>query len=47
MKNLRIGGFANVVGISVKTIRFYEEKGLLKPAYIDKYTGYRYYDEKK
>ena len=47
MKYLRIGNFSNVVGISVKTIRFYEEKGLIKPAYIDKYTGYTYYDEKK
>ena len=46
MKYLRIGDFSNVVGISVKTIRFYEEKGLIKPTYIDKYTGYRYYDEK-
>lgn len=46
MKYLRIGDFSNVVGISVKTIRFYEEKGLIQPAYIDKYTGYRYYDEK-
>ena len=46
MKYLRIGDFSNVVGISVKTIRFYEEKELIKPAYIDKYTGYRYYDEK-
>ena len=45
MKYLRIGDFSNVVGISVKTIRFYEKKGLIKPAYIDKYTGYRYYDE--
>lgn len=39
MKYLRIGDFSNVVGISKKTIRFYEEKGLIKPAYIDKYTG--------
>ena len=46
MKYLRIGNFSNIVGVSVKTIRFYEEKGLIKPAYIDKYTGYRYYDEK-
>ncbi len=46
MKYLRIGDFSNVVGVSVKTIRFYEEKGLIQPAYIDKYTGYRYYDEK-
>ena len=46
MKYIRIGDFSNVVGISVKTIRFYEEKGLIKPAYIDEYTGYRYYDNK-
>ena len=46
MKYLRIGDFSNIVGVGVKTIRFYEEKGLIKPAYIDKYTGYRYYDEK-
>lgn len=46
MKYLRIGDFSNIVGISVKTIRFYEEKGLIRPAYIDKYTGYRYYNEK-
>lgn len=46
MKYLRIDDFSNAVGISVKTIRFYEEKELIKPAYIDKYTGYRYYDEK-
>ena len=46
MKYLRIGDFSNIVGVSVKTIRFYEEKGLIQPAYIDKYTGYRYYDEK-
>ena len=45
MKYLRIGDFSNLVGISVKTIRFYEEKGLIKPAYIDEYTGYRYYDD--
>ena len=23
-----------------------KKKGLIKPNYIDKYTGYRYYDEK-
>lgn len=46
MKHLRIGDFSNVVGVSVKSIRFYEEKGLIKPVYIDKYTGYRYFDEK-
>ena len=43
---IRIGDFANMFGVSIKTIRFYEEKKLLKPAYVDIYTGYRYFDEK-
>lgn len=43
---LKIGEFANIFNISIKTVRFYEEKGLFKPYYIDKYSGYRYYDEK-
>lgn len=42
---IRIGQFANACGISVKTVRFYESKGLIQPSYIDHYTGYRYYDE--
>ena len=43
---IKIGDFANIFGVSIKTIRFYEEKKLIKPAYVDVYTGYRYYDEK-
>ena len=42
---LKIGEFANLFNVSIKTVRFYEEKKLFKPFYIDKYTGYRYYDE--
>ncbi len=42
---LKIGDLSKLFNVSVKTIRFYEKKGLLKPAEIDKYTGYRYYDE--
>ncbi len=44
MKYLRIGDFSKICDVSVKTIRFYEEKGLIKPVFTDKYTGYRYYD---
>ncbi len=29
--------------LSVSTLRLYDEKGLLKPRYIDPQTGYRYY----
>lgn len=39
----RIGEFANIVKISSKTLRYYDELGLLKPEYIDDMTGYRYY----
>ena len=42
---LKIGEFAKLFNVSLKTIRFYEEKNLLKPAYIDEFSGYRYYDD--
>ena len=42
---IKIGEFANIFDVSIKTIRLYEEKGLIKPYYIDYYTGYRYFDE--
>src|SRR5262249_23606403 len=29
--------------VSVKALRFYDEIGLLKPSYVDHFTGYRYY----
>ena len=43
---IRIGEFANLFGVSIKTIRLYEEKKLIFPCFVDKYSGYRYYDEK-
>lgn len=43
---LKIGEFANLFNISIKTVRFYEEKNLIKPCFIDQFSGYRYYDEK-
>jgi DNA-binding transcriptional MerR regulator len=39
-----IGEFSQITGLSVKTLRFYDEKGLLKPAHVDPATGYRYYN---
>ena len=39
----KIGDFSNLSRVSVKTLRYYDEIGLLKPAEIDRYTGYRYY----
>ncbi len=40
-----IGHFSKVTGLTVKTLRFYHEKGLLPPAAIDRESGYRYYDQ--
>ena len=41
----RIGELASICNISQKTLRFYEKKGLIKPAMINEETGYRYYDD--
>lgn len=30
--------------VTVKTLRLYEQKGLLQPAEVDEWTGYRYYN---
>ncbi len=34
---------AATCGVSINALRFYEAQGLLKPAYTDPYSGYRYY----
>lgn len=39
----RIGMFAQMNRITVKTLRFYEEQNLLLPAHVDEENGYRYY----
>lgn len=39
-----VGQFSKISGLSVKTLRFYHEKGILVPARIDESSGYRYYD---
>lgn len=41
----RIGDFSNLVNISVRTLRYYDEIGLLKPEIVDKFTSYRYYTD--
>ena len=42
---MRIKAFADLAGVSVRTVRYYEEIGLLAPACVEQTTGYRYYDE--
>ncbi len=39
-----IGEFSRATQLTVKTLRFYHEQGILIPARIDQTTGYRYYD---
>lgn len=43
-KHYTIGEIGRISGVSPKTIRFYDEKGLLKPVGYSE-AGYRYYDE--
>ena len=43
--NMQIKEFSRFTGVSVRTLHYYDEIGLLKPARVDKSTGYRYYDE--
>jgi DNA-binding transcriptional MerR regulator len=40
---IRIGEFAKIGQVTIKTLRFYDEAGLLKPAQVDPWTGYRGY----
>mgnify|MGYP004504461985 CR=1 FL=1 len=40
-----IGEFARLLGINSKTLRYYDMIDLLKPSYVDNYTGYRYYSK--
>ena len=40
---LKIGEFSQMMQVTVKTLRHYEQKGLLFPCKVDEWTGYRYY----
>lgn len=39
----RIGLFSQITKTTVKTLRYYDRIGLLKPKHIDEFTSYRYY----
>lgn len=41
---LKIGEFSKLALTTVKALRFYEKEGLLLPASIDEWTGYRFYE---
>ena len=40
---LKIGEFSQEAQVSVKTLRYYDRVGLLRPAWKDRFSGYRYY----
>ena len=40
---LKIGEFSQMMQVTVKTLRHYEQKGLLFPYEVDEWSGYRYY----
>lgn len=42
---MHIKEFADFTGVSVRTLHYYDEIGLLKPSITDKNNGYRYYNE--
>ena len=42
---MQIQEFARFTGVSVRTLHYYDEIGLLKPASVERSSGYRYYDE--
>ncbi len=41
---MQIKEFAQLTGVSVRTLHYYDEIGLLKPSEVDAQTGYRFYD---
>ena len=40
---LSIGQFAQATGLTIVTVRHYDATGVLQPARVDRFTGYRYY----
>ena len=44
---LRIGEFSKLTGVPIRTLRYYDEIDLFKPADIDLFTDYRYYNEEQ
>jgi DNA-binding transcriptional MerR regulator len=40
---MRIGDFARMGSVSLRTLRFYSQAGLLRPAHVDPDNGYRHY----
>jgi DNA-binding transcriptional MerR regulator len=45
--NYTVKRLATMAGISVRTLHYYDEIGLLKPSFINRENGYRFYEEKE
>ncbi len=43
----RIGEFSQIAQVPGSLLRYYDQIGLLKPAHIDRWTGYRYYSARQ
>src|SRR5690242_17656087 len=39
----KIGDFSKLCRVPTSMLRYYADLGILEPAHIDKFTGYRYY----
>lgn len=46
-KLYKIGLFSKMNKVTIKTLRHYDELDLLRPAYIEPFTGYRYYSSEQ
>jgi DNA-binding transcriptional MerR regulator len=42
---IRIGDFSRLSRVSIKALCFYDEIGLLAPVWVDRFTGYRFYEQ--
>ena len=42
---MQVKQFSSLTGVSVRTLHYYDEIGLLKPETVDEHNGYRYYGE--
>lgn len=42
-KLISIGTLSKLTGVHIKSLRYYDRLGILRPAYIDPASGYRYY----
>lgn len=44
---MKIGEFAKICNTRISVLRHYDKLNLLKPVYIDEFTGYRYYSKQQ